>query len=315
MHEHVAPPRVSVCITTYGHDAFIEACVRSVLDQAADATLEVLVGEDASPDGTRKILRRLADGEPRLRLVLHDRNVGPTRNLSGLVTMASGDFIAHLDGDDLWYPGKLAAQLERLASDPAMVACYSNALVVEGDGSVLGTFSRGLPSTLGSHDLLRRGNRLCHSSLIYRARDRDAILGVAPPYIDYRLHLRLLARGRLGYVDAPLVGYRWRTPGSMTTTMPSALVDGHLDAFQEALIAKAAPEDILGAIGAFWGKVLVKGLLGLNLATPRQVAEALRGLGVPGLTSSWLARQSLLALPRALRSVLSRRLPPRVYFP
>lgn len=308
-------PLVSVCITTYGHEAFIEASVRSVLEQHASARLEVIVGEDASPDGSRAILRRLADADPRVRLVLHDRNVGPTRNLSALVAMASGEFIAHLDGDDVWYPGKLAAQLDLLASSPAMVACYTNARVIAVDGTPLGEFNRGIPTLIDTFILLARGNRLCHSSLVYRASARHAVLGMTPPYIDFRLHVRLLARGRLGHVDSPLVGYRWRTPGSMTTAMPSALIDGHLDAFREAIANGAPSAAIRDALSRFWGKVLVKALVGRDVAAPRAVARALLALGVPGVSRSWLATQSVLAFPRAFRSVWSRRIHPRVYFP
>lgn len=308
-------PVVSVCISTYGQEAFIEECVRSVLEQQVDARLEVIVGEDASPDGTRDILRALAAGDPRVRLVLHDHNVGPTANLSGLVAMATGDFIAHLDGDDVWLPGKLAAQLAVFRQDPGVVACCCNARVVAIDGRPLGVFNRGRPARIDLPALLRGGNKLCHSSLVYRASARAAVLGIEEAYIDYRIYVRLLSHGSMAHLSSPLVGYRWRTPGSMSTGVPWALIEGHLAAFREALGAGADASDVRSAAGPFWSKVVVKAIIRRDARMLRQVASALMALEGARISLWWLLLQAGLALPRALRSVASRHSRTSVYFP
>jgi glycosyltransferase involved in cell wall biosynthesis len=307
-------PLVSVCITTFAQAAYIEACVRSVLAQQLDGDLEVLVGEDASPDGTRDILRALAAEDPRVRLFLRDINRGPTRNLSSLVQSARGRFISHLDGDDAWLPGKLAAQVECLTSDPELSAVYTNARVVSQDGKALGRFNAMLPERIGIAELLRRGNMLCHSSMCYRAEAADAILGLQGPFIDYRLHLRMMRFGTLGYIDRELVQYRWRTPGSMIAALPKAVIDGHLDAFVEAACMGAGDRDLRRAISAFWGKVTVKGLVSGDVRTPTAVGKRLLGLGVANISSTWLVAQIPGGLWRAVRSVVSRSRAGKVFF-
>lgn len=302
-----AGPLVSVCIPTYGHALFIEACVRSVLNQRFDGRMEVLVGEDASPDMTRDILVALAAEDPRIRPVLRDRNIGPTRNLSDLVRLARGEFIAHLDGDDAWSPGKLAGQLRFFSADARLTAVYANAQVISVNDEYLGRFNAGLPDRIDRRELLRRGNMLCHSSLLYRASARDAILGIAPPYIDYRLHIRFLESGTLGYIDECLVSYRWRTPGSMISALPRAVIEGHLDAFGEAARIGASAAELRGAIAVFWGKVVVKGILSADFRTPLQVAKRLGTSRLAGITQSWLFVQSLVGLGRAIQSAVSRK--------
>jgi glycosyltransferase involved in cell wall biosynthesis len=308
-------PKVSVCISTYGQEAFIRQCVKSVLEQVADVSLEVIVGDDASPDGTRGILQELAASDNRLKLVLRDRNIGPTANLSGLVSMATGDYIAHLDGDDFWMPGKLAAQVSAMERDEGVAACCCNARVVDLDGRELGVFNAGLPSRIDLATLLRGGNKLCHSSLLYRRDAVDAVLGIDSAYIDYRIYVRLLSHGVIAHVSDPLVGYRWRTPGSMTSALPWALIHGHLDAFREALDRGAASSDVRAAAGPFWGKVLVKAVIRRDGGMLREVAGALVAMEKLGVGRRWLALQSLLAVPRAVRSLLVRHSRSSVYFP
>jgi hypothetical protein len=162
-------------------------------------------------------------------------------------------------------------------------------------------------------ELLRRGNFLNHSSLLYRAVAKDAVLGMRPPWIDYRLHVRLASRGALAYVDAPLVVHRWRTPGSMIRTMPNAVLDGHIDAFAEALALGAPAPDVRRAAGHAWCKVLVQGVAARDLTSVRYFTRRLRALPGVEVTHAWLLAQIARAPARALQSWVSRKR--GIYFP
>ena len=72
-----AAPEVSVLVLAYNHGPFIEEAVRSALAQRAGFPYEVVVGDDLSTDGTREKLLELQREFPdRLRLVLHEQNLG-----------------------------------------------------------------------------------------------------------------------------------------------------------------------------------------------------------------------------------------------
>ncbi|WP_133501207.1 glycosyltransferase family 2 protein [Cognatilysobacter terrigena] len=306
-------PLVTVCITTYQHAAFIRRCISSVLDQVGAEAVEVLVGDDGSVDSTRDIAQSIADVDPRVHAIFNPTRLGPSANLSSLVARARGAFVAHLDGDDYWLPGKLAMQLDRLAKSPRSPAVYTNATVIAPDERPLGVFNRDVGTTIDGRELLRRGNFLCHSTLLYRRQAIDAVLGVSPPYIDYRLHIRLAAKGDLAYIDAPLAAYRWRSPGSMITSLPEVVLQGHVDAIVEALAQGAMPHDARRAAGRMLGRTTVHTLLGGRLGAVPELAATLRSIRGLDASRAWVAGQVLLGPLRAASSVAWRRR--GVFFP
>lgn len=306
-------PDVSVCVTTYNHVRYIRRCMESVLAQVYPGAIELLVGDDGSNDGTRELVADIAARDRRVRVFFHSRNLGPSANLESLVMHARGRFIAHLDGDDTWAESKLARQCALLEADPRLAAAYSNAQVVSEGDQPLGMFNRGVPKRFGLPQLLRRGNFLNHSSLLYRASARQAVLGMSPDWIDYRLHVRLAAFGDLAYMDEPLVVHRWRTSGSMIRTMSRAVIDGQVDAYRDALLAGASPAAVRAASGHAWGKALVSGLLAWNLREVHLFSTRLRSLASLRTGWDWYFWQAILAPLRALRSRAARRA--GIFFP
>ncbi len=100
-------PIASVVIPAFHVEPYLETCVRSAMSQTL-RDIEIIVIDDASADGTRRVLHDLAREDPRIVPVLLDRNVGvcAARNLG--FDRARGDWIAVLDGDDWMAPNRLA---------------------------------------------------------------------------------------------------------------------------------------------------------------------------------------------------------------
>lgn len=307
-----AAPSVSVCITTYNQAEYIEQCISSALCQHSCADVEVLVGDDGSTDATREIISRMAQGDHRVRPFMNDIRMGPAANLQQLVAAASGEFIAHLDGDDTWRPDKLMLQLDAL-DDRQVVAVYSNATVVSPDGSILGRFNSCVDRRIDMRELFRRGNFLNHSSLIYRASAREAILGMAAPFIDYRIHFRMLAHGELAYVPDELVRYRWRSPGSMVKTMPDAVANGQVQMLKEMIAVGVPAECLRSAAAPFWGRAVILAAVNGDSRAALRVSRSLRDLTASGIGWKWLAWHAFLSPFRAIQSVRSRRR--GVFFP
>ncbi len=219
-------PKVSVCIAAYNHERYIEECLLSVAMQTFDGDVEILVGDDCSTDRTAQVIREIVDRLPgRITPILRHKNLGPARNYQDLVARAGGEYIAHLDGDDYWLPGKLAAQLEYFQTNVGCVAVYTNALVMNDASELLGTFSAEQPASFDTDYLLRTGNFLNHSSLLYRADAKTLLLGIDREFIDFEMHLRLSLRGALGFVNRHLVCYRAGSTSSMTRNTQSKVWD------------------------------------------------------------------------------------------
>ena len=123
-----ARPRVSVLMLAYRHAPFIEKAVRSAVAQDAPFDWEIIVSDDASPDETPEILRRLQREFPQhLRVFLHERNLGGSgnRNFAFLMQQGRGEFLAILEGDDFWcHRAKLARQVAVMDSDPTLAGCF-----------------------------------------------------------------------------------------------------------------------------------------------------------------------------------------------
>lgn len=114
------PAQVSVVIPCYNAARFVAATLRSVLAQG-DEVLEVIVVDDGSTDGSAELV---ANDFPSVRLLRQaNAGVAAARNLG--IQSARGDWVAFVDADDLWLPGKLRAQRELLAAQPQSRMAYS----------------------------------------------------------------------------------------------------------------------------------------------------------------------------------------------
>lgn len=206
--------KVSVCVVTYNQDKYIRQCLQSIVDQRTSFDFEVIVGDDCSTDGTPVIVREFVERYPDIvRGIFREKNIGAARNYLDVHNSASGEFIAHMDGDDFWLPDKLELQISFLKNHIECSAVYTNAVVVTESQKSIGIFNGNLPKVFNTGYLLKRGNFLNHSSFVYRSSIRCKILDFKGNFIDYRVHLRCSLCGNLGYINKVLVGYRRMSTG------------------------------------------------------------------------------------------------------
>lgn len=253
-------PVVSVCVATYNQDRYIEDCLVSILMQSPDVSLEILVGDDGTSAETPQIVERLAALNPDVfRYFRHEKNLGPSGNYQFLARVARGQYIAHLDGDDFWLPGKLRAQLKWFQDHPASSACYTNALLVSDDRKVRGVFSSEVQSPIGLEYLLERGNFLNHSSMLYRAEYKDRVVDLGGPFIDYRMHLNFARVAPLGFLPAAFVAYRLDSEHSMVRKTPGLVQELYFDGMTSVLSDAAVPIAARRrALRFFWRAIMLE---------------------------------------------------------
>lgn len=112
--------KVTVCITTYNVEKYIEQTLNSILSQKTDFNFEILIGDDCSTDNTRKILLEYKAKFPQI-ITLHfqEKNVGVNKNDYDLLYLAQGEYISWCDGDDYWIDDfKLEKQVCFLEKNP-----------------------------------------------------------------------------------------------------------------------------------------------------------------------------------------------------
>jgi GT2 family glycosyltransferase len=199
-------PRVSVVVPFYNAERYLAAALDSALAQE-DVAVEVLVADDGSSDGTPEVLARYGD---RVR-VLHQDHRGPSAARNACLAAARGEYVALLDADDRFRPGKLARQAAVLDTRPDVGLVYTGWHVIDGAGVPLP--HQGWSREEG--DVRRRlllGN-LAHPVAVMLRRAPIAAVGGFDESLqvneDWDLFLRLALRGmRWACLDEALAEYR-----------------------------------------------------------------------------------------------------------
>lgn len=130
---------ISVIVITYNQKNYIIKCIESILKQRTSAKLEILIGDDASNDGTGAVLDTYASQYPDIIRLFHRKeNMGASANLMDLLERASGDYIAFCEGDDFWIgTEKLERQRHYLKQHPEMSGCVHGIYLVDENGNLL----------------------------------------------------------------------------------------------------------------------------------------------------------------------------------
>jgi len=116
---------VSVVVAAFNAAAYIGETCRSALRQTY-TSLELIVVDDGSTDGTADVVLALAASDPRVRLI-RQQNLGVAAARNCAMAAASGEFIAPLDADDVWDPTKIERQVRRIEEcgpDTGLVYCW-----------------------------------------------------------------------------------------------------------------------------------------------------------------------------------------------
>lgn len=218
-------PKVSILIPSYNQEAIIEQTLLSSLEQDYD-NLEVVVTDDASTDSTPEILREYMSRYPgRLKIILNSENAGVTRNHTRGLLACDGDFVAFLDGDDLFLPGKIKKQVEfMIAHDDCAICCHDVDVFDSKTGKTLYLWSERFGFRQGGmKTLVRYGNFLPSVSVMARKKflpaygyDERVRIGS-----DWLLWVETLANshGKMYRLDQVLARYR-RHSENLTNTWP-----------------------------------------------------------------------------------------------
>jgi len=220
----VNKPLVSVVIATYNMAAYVLLAVKSVLDQTYKNT-EVIIVDDGSTDDTREALKTYLN-DPRVRY-LFQKNKGQAAAKNYGVRESQGEYVAFLDGDDMWAPEKLDVQIPLFLNSEAVGLVYSRVLYIDEIGKELSVADNELFRGRVSGPLLIR-NFIGFGTCVVRKECFDRLGGFEERLrmgIDYELWLRFSTRYDFDYVDLPLLRYRlW--PGQMSKNFRGRYLNG-----------------------------------------------------------------------------------------
>lgn len=219
-------PAVSVVVPCFNAERYVGATLRSILDQQG-AELEVIVVDDGSSDGSAALVEREF---PQVRLI-RQANGGVASARNAGIAAARGEWIAFCDADDLWLPGKLAAQFAGMAAVDGCRMSYTAWAVWTSADAVPGAAElarltaptqdwRGASGWIYADLLLDcvvwTSTVLARRNLFDEVGGFDTTLRIGE---DYDLWLRMSRATRVERVSRPLALYR-QHPNNITRSAP-----------------------------------------------------------------------------------------------
>lgn len=212
-------PLVSVILIAYNQRRYIRQAIESVLAQETSFSYELLIGDDASDDGTSGIVAEYAQAYPDIiRAFIRPENLGAARNAVLLLQQARGEFIASLEGDDYWIdPQKLEKQAAFLRESPGFIGCTSRIRCVDENGRAI----RGKPEwirqkrvfTLADFDgvhLPGQASSLMRRNIFRQPTHDYSVLTEADTMISDRTAMLIfLLQGDFYCFDQPMSVYRY----------------------------------------------------------------------------------------------------------
>jgi GT2 family glycosyltransferase len=221
----MSPPLISVVTPVYNTDpAVLVACLESVRRQSFGDWEHCLV-DDASPNAeVRAILAAAAAKDDRVRVAHRATNGGIVAASNDALALATGEFLAFLDHDDLLTPGVLEAVADAIRADPELDYLYTDEDHLTAEGS---TFHPTYKPDW-SPERFRSHMYTCHLSVVRRSLALD-VGGFHAGYEgsqDYDLVLRVTERAR-HIRHLPMIGYHWRMGPESTAANPDAKPYAH----------------------------------------------------------------------------------------
>jgi glycosyltransferase involved in cell wall biosynthesis len=232
--------RVAVLMPARNAVATVRAAASTILRQTL-RDLVLIAVDDGSTDGTGELLRRMAERDPRLR-VIHAAGEGIAHSLNRALAACDAPIVARMDADDLAHPLRLALQLGAFAADPALVAVGSQVKLFPRRALRPGMvryveWLNGLTTrVLVERDLFVESPLVHPASMIRRdALERAGGWRDGPFPEDYDLWLRLAeAGGALSNVPRVLLAWR-ESPGRLTRTDGRYALERHRELKAAAL--------------------------------------------------------------------------------
>jgi teichuronic acid biosynthesis glycosyltransferase TuaG len=196
---------VSIIVPAFNAGPYIDSTIESVRAQS-HADWEMLIADDCSCDNTRELVARWSQRDARIKLVALERNGGPAAARNAAIERAEGRWLAFLDSDDMWLPGKLERSLAHAHANRAALV-FTGFRRVSQDGSRTGDPIH-VPRTLTYRGLLGNTAIATSTAVVDRALAGDVRME-SVYYDDFVCWLSILKRGHVAHgLDEDLMRYR-----------------------------------------------------------------------------------------------------------
>ena len=211
--------KLSIALCTFNGERFLGEQLASIRSQTRPPD-EIVIREDASTDGTRRLVEEFARTvHVPVLIESNPTTIGSTRNFAQAIALCTGDAIVLADQDDVWHPHKLAAIEECLLANPTAGFVFSDAGIVDSQLNPLGyslwdaldlqRTERERFRTGHAFECLLRRHRVTGATMAFRSRHRDLVLPIPTGWVhDAWIALVIAAVAPCALIDESLIQYR-----------------------------------------------------------------------------------------------------------
>lgn len=247
--------KATILIVTYNHADYIAAAIESALCQKTSFAVEIIVSEDASTDGTREIVRKIAANRAgQIRLMLSDQNLHSNEVVARGLRAAKGKYISLLDGDDYWTSqDKIQRQSEFLDTHSECAAVFLNAKVAKGDEVTSHSWTPHSQMQFADISEIWCGNPYATCTSMMRA---SLVRGVPDwyadffPITDWPLYILCAEHGKLAFLDEDAAVYRLHAGGQFSSLPPRKRLDSMATFYRRMNAALGFRHDRMAQEGA-----------------------------------------------------------------
>ena len=237
--------KLSVIVPVYNLERYVSACIESLVSQQCDFEYEIIIADDCSTDGSKKVISEYQSCYPqRIKAIYQEKNIGLVENLRQLLSSANGEYIAYLDGDDLALPDKLQHQVAYMERHSNCSISYHESEVFDSDsGNFIKLYSKGfynwshIPNQAKADHLVEYGTFLQASAMMVRNYPgiENSVDKRCKIIVDYPFHIlnAIALGGTIDFIDEILGRYRVHNDSFGAQTSRS--VKRRLDVLQELL--------------------------------------------------------------------------------
>lgn len=207
--------KVSVIMSVYNEEKYLEESVKSILSQTFK-NFEFVLVDDASTDESLEIIRRFARKDKRIKILSNKKRLGLTKSLNKALRQLPPkadrqvEYIARMDVDDISLPNRLKEQSEYLDSHPQIAVLGSWAILIDENGNKLK-----VKETPTSYKKIHRNviaaNPFIHPTLMFRRSVLEEVGYYDESFSyaqDYELILRILKSYKGVNIAKSLLLYR-----------------------------------------------------------------------------------------------------------
>lgn len=208
--------KVTVAMAAYNHEKFVETTIESVLTQT-DCDFDFVIVDDGSSDKTAEKIRKFKDS--RIHFIPFEKNQGACTALNRAVQEGKGEYVAILNSDDCFLPGKLKKQTDFLDTHPDISAVFAYPQFIDEKGQLLDENNDWrkifIQPNRKRHEWLNylffHHNVLCHPTVLIR-RSCYETLGYYEPRLsklpDFDFWVRVLLKYEIHVMPEELIQFR-----------------------------------------------------------------------------------------------------------